>query len=552
MAELVPTIAELLARWEQEKPAALALLQPDADGVREITWRVFSADVRRVATAWQRWGLRPGDHVVQISGNRYEWILNDLALLQLGAVHVVISEKTPLGTAASQLSSTRPRAVICRDAARCHELLGLQPSLAEISWLVYEGSNVGTAKLQPWHSWLEQNSSTSQELVLPQVLEQQPATIVFTSGTTGDPRGIVLTQRNLLSNATAIATAFADEPTGRRLCWLPLSHLYARTADLYCWLVRGSEFALVERPEKVISAAQRTQPEFINVVPYFLDKLRRDVSLVAATQSERAAMLQELLGGKIRLLISGGAALSDSTRDFYAEHGITAVQGYGLTEAGPVVATETLARHRRSSVGRALPGVEVRISDGGELLVRSPGIMQGYWQEPELTKVKIREGWLHTGDLGRIDEDGYLFVEGRLDDVLVLNTGCKVSPSAIEAALLEEPLIQQILVIGQGRNHLAALIVPNPDTLRSEIIQRAISVLSREHALVHPAVLDLYRACLAERLQNFAPQEQLRQFALIGRGWTMESGEMTASLKLKRRQIEQNFAAEIEKLYVGN
>jgi len=552
MADAVFTIAELLARWELEKPAALAVLLPDANGVREITWREFSADVRRVATAWQNWGLRPGDHVVQISGNRYEWILNDLALSLLGAVHVVISEKTPLATAAKQLVGTVARAVICREAEQCAELQKLQPKLAGILWLVYEGGSEATAKLLPWHSWLEQNSSTASELMLPQISGQDPATIVYTSGTTGEPRGIVLTQHSLLSNATAIAASFADEPTGRRLCWLPLSHLYARTADLYCWLVRGSEFALVERPEDVISAAQRTQPEFMNVVPYFLDKLRRHVTTVAATQPERAAMLQDLLGGRVRLLIAGGAALADSTRDFYAEQGITTVQGYGLTEAGPVVATETLTQHRRGSVGRALHGVEVRISDAGELLVRSPGLMQGYWQEPELTKAKIREGWLHTGDLGRIDDNGYIFVEGRLDDVLVLNTGCKVSPWAIEAAMLEEPLIQQILVVGQGRNHLAALIVPNPDALRTEIIQHAISVMSREQALVHPAVLDLYRASLAERLQNFAPHEQLRQFSLIGRGWTMESGEMTASLKLKRRQIEQNFAAEIEKLYVGN
>lgn len=551
MADAVPTITELLARWEQEKPEALALLLPEGEQYREVTWREFAADVRRVAAAWQRWGLRPGDRVAQISGNRYEWILNDLALLQLGAVHVVISEKTALTTAAAQLVSTTPRAVICSTAERCRELQNLQPPLAEIPCIVYEGGDDPSAGIQAWPAWFEQYSFPAQELVLPKREEHDPATIVFTSGTTSEPRGVVLSQKNLMSNATAIAAAFADEPTGRRLCWLPLSHLYARTADLYCWLIRGSEFALVERPEDVLAASQKTQPEFMNVVPYFLDKLRRHVQTTAVTQLERAAMLHQMLGGKVRLLIAGGAALADSTRDFYAEHGITAVQGYGLTEAGPVVATETLAHHRRGSVGRLLPGVEVRFTDEGELCVRSSGVMQGYWQDPGLTESKLRDGWLHTGDIGRIDDDGFLFVEGRCDDVLVLSTGCKVSPTAIEAALLEEPLIQQVLVVGQGRKHLAALIVPNPDALRAEIIQRAISVMSREEALVHPSVLELYRTRITVHLKHFAPQEQMRQFALIGRGWTVESGEMTASLKLKRRLIEQNFAVEIEKLYAG-
>ncbi len=551
MAIAVPTIAELLARWEREKPDAHALLLPQTEGLREITWREFAADVRRVAGAWQQWGLRPGDRVAQISPNRYEWILNDLALSMLGAVQIVISEKTATPVAVEHLISTFPRAMICRDAEQCQYLKSICPALATIPCLVYEGAAAAATGIHHWQTWLQEHGRDSAELQLPTVAEHDPATIVFSSGTTGEPRGIVLSQRNLLSNATAIAAAFADEPTGRRLCWLPLSHLYARTADLYCWIVRGSEMALVERPEDVLAAAQKTQPEFMNVVPYFLDKLRRHVQTTATTQHERAALMQELLGGKIRLFISGGAALSNSTRDFYAEHGITAVQGYGLTEAGPVVATETPAHHRRGSVGRLLPGVEVRFTDEGEICVRSPGVTQGYWQEPRLTESKLRDDWLHTGDLGRNDIDGFLHVEGRCDEVLILSTGCKISPTAIEATLLEELLIQQILVVGHGRKHLAALIVPNPDALRAEIISRGIAVTSREQALVHSEVLALYRARIAERLQQHPAQEQLREIVLIGRGWTPESGEMTASLKLRRTLIQQNYAAEIERLYAG-
>jgi long-chain acyl-CoA synthetase len=551
MSNAVLTIAELLARWEREQPEALAILLPHQEGMREITWRELAVDVRRVAAAWLRWGLQRGDRVASLSRNCYEWILNDFALLLLGGVHVVISEKTPADLAAKQLAETTPRAVLFNRFEQWQQLTANCPMLAETTSFYYQGPNeYDNSAVQPWPAWLAANAGNAESIHLA-TLPAAPATIVYSSGTTGVPVGVVLTQENLLSNAAAIASAFADEPTGRRLCWLPLSHLYARTADLYCWLVRGSELALTEQPEDVIAAAQKTQPEFLNVVPYFLDKLRRFVESLPPNDWERTTKLQELLGGKVRLMIAGGAPLSDSCRPFFAQHGITVAQGYGLTEAGPVVATETLRHQRSGSVGRLLPGVEVKISADGEVLVQSPSLMVSYWQDLPRTNLKLRAGWLHTGDVGRLDEDGYLFIDGRVDDLLVLSTGCKISPSTIELELLDEPLIQQILVIGHGRKHLAALIVPNPDALRGEILGRSIAVSSREQALIHPAVLDLYRACIAGRLEGHPPQEQLREIALVERGWTVESGEMTASLKLKRDIIQQNFAAEIERLYAG-
>ena len=552
MADAIPTIAGLLARWEREKPDELAILLPQNVGVREITWREFTRDVRRVAAAWQHWGLRPGDHVAQLSRNCYEWVLNDFALLLVGGVHVVLSEKAAVAEIARQLVATAPRAVLVHNAEQWQQLLANCPALYGSTCLVYEGHSItDNNDDKSWQEWLESHATDVSQLIIPKLVPNNPATIVYSSGTTGLPVGVVLSQQNMLSNAAAIAAAFADEPTGRRLCWLPLSHLYARTADLYCWLVRGSELALVEEPEQVLAAAQKTQPEFLNVVPYFLDKLRRHAQSLPLSESERTAKLQELLGGKVRLMISGGAPLPYSLRTFFAAHGISVAQGYGLTEAGPVVATETLCHQRPGSVGRLLPGVEVRFSDTGELLVRSPGLMAEYWQDPQRTSEKLPDGWLHTGDLGHLDDDGYLYIDGRADDLIVLNTGCNIAPAAIELALLEEPLIQQILVLGHGRNHLAALIVPNPEALRAEVMSRMIPVTSREQALVHPAVLELYRERISVRLHSRPPHEQLREIALIGRGWTVESGEMTASLKLRREIIQQNFAAEIERLYAG-
>jgi long-chain acyl-CoA synthetase len=225
------------------------------------------------------------------------------------------------------------------------------------------------------------------------------------------------------------------------------------------------------------------------------------------------------------------------------------VQGYGLTESSPVITTATPDHNKIGTVGRAVESVEVKIADDGEILTRGPHVMLGYWRQPAETEMAIRDGWLHTGDLGQLAADGYLRITGRKKELIVTAGGKNIAPVFLESLLSEEPLILQVVVIGEGRKYLTALIVPNPDMLRGEIILRQIPVRSAAEALAHPAVLDLYRQRINSRLATVSAEEQIQRFALLPRGFTIEEEELTPTLKLRRSVVHQHFAPQIEALY---
>ena len=373
------------------------------------------------------------------------------------------------------------------------------------------------------------------------------ATILYTSGTTGEPKGVMLSHGNLASNARSSLSVFESLPDDLRLCWLPLSHIFARTSDLYCWIASRSQMAVAQSREKIIANCQALHPTIVTGVPYFFDKVRRH--LLSQADGEPPGRLSEMLGGRLRIACSGGAALPDATAEFYWRHDVPLVQGYGLTETSPVITVSHPSANRVGSVGRPIPEVEVRIADDGEILTRGPHVMQGYWSRPQETAATIRDGWLHTGDLGRIDDDGYVWITGRKKELIVTAGGKNIAPVYLESLLAEEPLISQVAVLGEGRNYLAALIVPNADTLRAEIIQRRIPVRSAAEALVHPDVLALYRRQIDTRLAAAAQCEQIGRFALLDRAFSIEQGELTPTLKLRRGTIHDHYFERIEQLY---
>jgi long-chain acyl-CoA synthetase len=257
------------------------------------------------------------------------------------------------------------------------------------------------------------------------------------------------------------------------------------------------------------------------------------------------------LGSAILRCCAGGAALPDYLYDYYHAQGVPLLQGYGLSESSPVITLSTTEHTRRGSCGRAIPGVEVRIADDGEILTRGPHVMPGYYENPQATAEVLKEGWLYTGDLGRMDNDGYLYITGRKKELIVTLGGKNIAPVYLESLLTQDPLILQAMVVGDGRPFLSALIVPNPDALKHEILSRGITVTSREKALAHPEVLYLYQQRIAERLAVVSHFEQVREFTLLSRGFSIEAGELTPKLTLRRKEIAAHFAAEIEAMY-GN
>ncbi len=436
--------------------------------------------------------------MIQIAENSYRWIITDLAVHAIGAVHVAVHASLSGPQMAFQIVDTESRIVILGDERIAGLLAATEVDWPrEIRFFSYEPTptTIGSHTVRPLAELLDSAPTTraSSKSAGPASQPDDLATILYTSGTTGESKGVMLSHANLVSNAIATDEAFEHHQSDRKLCWLPLSHIFARTCDLYMWIVTGSQLILAESRDTILANCEQFQPTLLNGVPYFFDKVCRYCASQGGSDAEQSERLKELFGGELRLACSGGAPLGDATAEYYNRHGIQLVQGYGLTESSPVITVSTPSASRIGSVGRAIRDVEVRIADDGEILTQGPHVMLGYWKRPDATAETIRDGWLCTGDVGSIDNDGFLWITGRKKELIVTASGKNIAPAYLERLLCEDPLILQALVVGDRHNYLSALIVPNPDTLKSEILARGIAVSSREDALAHPDVLRLYR-----------------------------------------------------------
>jgi long-chain acyl-CoA synthetase len=357
----------------------------------------------------------------------------------------------------------------------------------------------------------------------------------------------MLTQQNLASNCLGTLAAFGCSEDDLRVNFLPLSHIFARTCDLYVWVASGTRMALAESRESVIADCQAVHPTVLSGVPHFYDRVYR--GLFEKQVADRPGVLKGLLGGEIAKCCSGGAALPDHLFDYFHGQGVPLLQGYGLTESSPVITLSSPAEFRRGSVGKTIREVEVKIAADGEILTRGPHVMQGYFANPAATTEVLKDGWLATGDLGRLDNDGFLYITGRKKEILVTLGGKNIAPVLLESLLTQDPLILQALVVGDGRPCLAALIVPNFDALQAEIQARGFVANSSEEAVAIASVIGLYQERIKERLSGVSPYEQVRMFTLLPRAFSIEAGEMTAKLSLRRKEIERHFAAEIAAMY---
>jgi long-chain acyl-CoA synthetase len=348
----------------------------------------------------------------------------------------------------------------------------------------------------------------------------------------------MLSHTNLASNAAAVCEAHKVSSEHTVLCILPLSHIYARTCDLYTWIVSGSKLVVGESRETLLSDCQLVRPTALNAVPFVYQRIMDGVANSTATDKPTA--LRAAFGSRMERLFCGGAPVAPNVETWYADHGLALLPGYGLTEASPVIAVTTLWSQRHGTVGQAIPGIEIHTAPDGELLTRGPHVMLGYWQDKAATAEAIDpDGWLHTGDLAQIDADGFVTIRGRKKELIVLSTGKKVCPTHVESLLTASPLIDQAAVFGDGHPGLTALIVP------SAIAQPPPCGLARpeEDAATRHA---LYTAEINRCLAHAAHEEQIHRFTLLDRPFSNDRGELTAKMSLCRETIVQNFAAELD------
>ncbi len=500
----IPSLVELLAATVARCGNEPALASIGDTDLAWWTWNDLARHVEQQATSLKEFGVAPGDRIVQVGPNSVEWIVNDLAMLSIGAVHVPLHTSLPESQQQEQIDHSGAK------------------------WLVGPEGRMERLPV-----------TSSVELSSPEGL----ATILYTSGTTGYPRGVMLSHANLAANAIATGDAFESNAQELRLLVLPLSHIYARTCDLYCWVYRGSRLVVGRGRDHFLDDCQRVRPTVINAVPYLYQKL---VDMTAGSPSK---LLRELLGGSIRQCFCGGAALAPGLMLRFREEGIPLLPGYGLTETSPVVTVSTIEDHAPGTVGRVLPNVDVRLGEDGEIMMRGASVMLGYWRDADATAAVMRDGWFHSGDLGEWDQAGRLKIVGRKKELIALSTGKKVSPSEVESLLTSSPLIEQAMVVGEGQSHIAALIVPNPAAFRREIKRHRLWVWSKRRAVTHPKVVEIYRQEIARVLVDLPASHQVRDFVIVTRGFSIERGELTAKLSLRRSVIESALARELQSLF---
>ena len=548
------TLVHLFVERAKESGSQNALFTKLDGKFQGISWSTLHTDVCKTAASLKSIGINPGDRVVQIAENSYEWIVCDLAIQMARAIHVPVHAPLSSEQIFEQISDCEPKCIIVGDNSQYAKIMSSDHSLPFDTKLIpiQHAPQLAGPNSVPTLSELREGITSDacaavEKEALDRLLPASIATILYTSGTTGSPKGVVLSQRNLLSNTVATVEAFGLHPKELRICFLPFSHIFARTCDLYTWILRGSEIGLVESIDTILPDCMRLKPHTINGVPYFFQRVHR--YLVEQGKADEEGSLKKILGGEIQLCCSGGAALPDYLCEFFERQGVPLFQGYGLSESSPVIAVNSPLANRRGTVGKPIPGVSVKISDDGEILATGPNIMSGYWNNSEATREVIQDGWLHTGDLGEFDEDGFLKITGRRKEIIVTAGGKNVAPTQIEGLLCEDPMIIQAVVIGDGRNYLTALIVPDPDNIKQAIRRMRILPLSKRWVLNHSRIRSMYEQIINQRLESLSHFEQIRKFYLMDRGFTMETGEMTPKLSLKRSLIEQNCKEIIDDLY---
>ena len=593
------TLVELYREAFRRHARPDAFLRKVDGAYRPVPSADVDARVQRVAAALVTRGLAPGDRVGLLSENRLEWILADLGILTAGAADVPIYSTLPAGQAGYILADSGARFAFVSTRDQMEKVLSIAATLPALEALVVFDlpAGAGVGKTVPFDDFLAEGEAAlarNPELASRRgdaVRATDLATIIYTSGTTGRPKGVMLTHANIAINAR---DALADFPIGasdRALSALPLSHIFERTGGYYCLLARGASIAYAESVDMIPQNLLEVRPTLMLFAPRLFEKIYRRVmdTALASSAPRRAlylraravawewarrksahrsiplrlalehalfdrlayAALRSRVGGRIRFFISGGAPLNADIAEFFLGVGLPVLEGYGLTETSPVIAVNRLDRNRPGTVGPLIRGVEVRIADDGEILVRGPSVMQGYYHLPEDTARALEGGWFHTGDIGQLEE-GFLRITGRKKDLIVNAGGKKIAPQPIEDALKSIPLFAEAVLIGDRRPYVTALLVPNFDRLEAWARESGVIFESRADLVAHRRVQEHCARLVADATRELAQFEKIKRFTLLDRDFTLTDGELTPTLKVKRGEIARLYSAAIERMYEGH
>ncbi len=557
------------------------------------SWRRVDAEVRLLARALRARGIANGERVVLVSENRPEWLIADLAIMAAGAITVpAYTTNTPAdhrhilidsGAAAAIVSTpalVRSLLPAVLDARDCRFVVTVEPP---------ELDQAPDVELLTWEDMLASGAEAPDEVaeVVAHAGKDDVACFIYTSGTGGAPKGVMLTHRNILANCLGAYRLLRSFKLGDEvfLSFLPLSHAYEHTAGQFFPISIGAQIYYAEGAETLLSNLAQARPTIMTAVPRLYEsmyqRIRRSIEkegghkqklfdsalalgrkrllgpgrldlkerlLDALVERLVRAKFRKRFGGRLKVMVSGGAALNPEIGIFFTALGLRVLQGYGQTEATPLISVNPLDKVKMETVGPPLHGVEVRIAGDGEILVRGDLVMKGYWRAPEATAEAIRDGWLHTGDIGELDADGYLKITDRKKDIIIFSGGENVSPARVESMLTLEPELRQAMVYGDRHSHLVALLVPDEDFLKHWALNTGrrvdLAELSETPEL-HKALMPVIER-VNEKLSRL---ETVRHFAIAPAPFEVENAMLTPTLKIRRHKIKQAYGEVLEGLY---
>ena len=565
----------------------------------DVSYDEFSSSTENLAFGLAQLGVKRGNKVSIIAENRPEWVYADMAILGLGGVDVPLYPISTSDTIEFILNNSESVGIIVSNNFHLNKVLKIRDNCKTLQFIiVMNDMDVSQYnKVYTFKQVLEMGESLKSEqpkLFKDSLNIAQPddlATIIYTSGTTGEPKGVMLTHWNIMSNVDSALKTFPMDDTDIFLSFLPLCHIFERMAGYYTALSCGAMICYAESIEKIAQNMTEVKPTVMTAVPRLFERMHSRIIKNVETQPEKKQKifqwalevgrtfyetkrdgrsipigltikhkladklvfkkLRERTGGRLRFFISGGAALSRDLGEFFVSAGMQIIEGYGLTESSPVLACNRLDDFKFGTVGKVFPGVEIKIASDGEILAHGPNIMQGYYKNKKETEATIKDGWLHTGDIGVFDAEGFLIITDRKKHLFKTSSGKYIAPTPIENLFLASKYIDQFVLIGDRRMFLSALIVPDFDAVKEYADAHRIQYTTVQDLLETKQIYELLEKELGQFQKRLANYERVRKFKILEQPFTIETGEMTPSLKLKRKVIEERYGDLIDDMYKG-
>ncbi len=588
-------LAEMFFQTTSKYGDRTAFQYKDGGAYQPISYNEANKRVHQIAAGLVALGVKKGDKVALLSENRWEWAFSDYAIVALGAVNVPIYPSLLSDQVKYIINDSEASVILCSNDDQYQKVAAVRAECRTLKSVIVIDKEQSNDYLT-----FDQLRAKGDEYLAgnPDYLEKQIATvetddlatIIYTSGTTGEPKGAMLTHGNFLSNIEGSLQHLDVDENDLFLSFLPLCHVFERMAGHYLSMYSGAGVAYAESIDTVAANMGEVHPTVMTSVPRLYEKIyarilesvengsglkrkifywaigvgREYINTVMYNKPVSGGLqfkrnlahklvyrkLAERVGGKLRFFVSGGAPLSREIAEFFGAAGLLIFEGYGLTETSPVIAVNSSRAYRFGTVGPVIPNVEVKIAEDGEILTRGPHVMKGYFKKEDATKEAIDgENWFHTGDIGMIDDDGFLAITDRKKNILVTSGGKNIAPAPIENQLITSKFIEQAMVIGDQRRFCSAVIVASLEALEAWAKEKGIAYESHKDLIEKPEVKNLYRAEVDRVNEDLARYEAIKEFVLTERQFTIESGEITPTLKVKRKVVIENYRDAIEEIY---